>query len=372
MREPAYDENGVSIWCGDALEVLREMPDESVHCCVTSPPYWGLRDYKIAGQLGKEKTPEEYVARVVGVFAEVRRVLRPDGTLWFNVGDSYASTGGHSDTHCNDRRGQRNIYTRPEHEYRDFRIRGKEGLKPKDLVGVPWMLAFALRADGWYLRQDIIWSKPNPMPESVSDRCTKAHEYIFLLSKSRQYYFNADAIKETVSGTAHARGDGVNPKAMKMPDGWDTGAGGHGPFHRNGREKGKTRPRQNPSFSAAVNELVDNRNKRSVWTVATEACPEAHFATFPTELIKPCILAGCPAGGIVLDPFGGSGTTGEVARALHCQARLIELNPGYIEIAKRRLRQNVLLFTEPEPVEERQADPPMRTISEVYGDIEVK
>jgi len=208
------------------------------------------------------------------------------------------------------------------------------------------MLAFALRSDGWWLRQEIIWSKPNAMPESVEDRCAKSHESIFLLSKSERYFFDAEIIKERVTGEAHHRGDGVNPKSkIKMPDGWDTGPGGHGSFHRNGREKGATRSRQNESFSGAVNDLVEMRNKRSVWTVPTQPFPEAHFATFPEDLIKPCILAGCPAGGTVLDPFFGSGTTGLVASKLHCKCIGVELNEDYIQIAAKRLSQEVFDFS---------------------------
>jgi DNA modification methylase len=216
------------------------------------------------------------------------------------------------------------------------------------------MLAFALRADGWWLRQEIIWHKPNPMPESVRDRCTKAHEQIFLLAKSKTYYCDMEAIKEPVTGGSNPRGSGVNPKSYKTPDGWDTskGRGGHGAFHREGREDGqtgyqhKTRPKQNDSFSAAVTELVDNRNKRSVWTIATEPFPEAHFATFPRDLVRPCILAGCPQGGRVLDPFCGSGTTLQVARELNCLGDGIEMNLDYIRIAERRLSQSVMDFSE--------------------------
>jgi site-specific DNA-methyltransferase (cytosine-N4-specific) len=231
------------------------------------------------------------------------------------------------------------------------------GLKPKDLIGQPWMLAFALRADGWYLRQDIIWAKPNPMPESVGDRCTKSHEYLFLLSKSERYYFDAEAIKEPVTGNSHPRGSGVNPKAAaKVPANWNTSAGNgeHGNFHREGREIGKIpgvnsrmncaknvggrppQPRQNESFSAAVRGLVDTRNKRSVWTVATFPCKEAHFATYPPALITPCILAGSRPGDTILDPFGGSGTTGMVAIEHGRRAVLIELNPDYIPLIERR------------------------------------
>jgi DNA modification methylase len=357
--------NGITILQGDVREVLKTLPDESVHCVVTSPPYWGLRDYGVEGQIGLESSPSEYLTHMVDVFREVRRTLRDDGTLWVNMGDSYAS--GDRATYrsgASDNKGQQVQDDMP-------RPKTPPGLKPKDLVGMPWRLAFALQADGWFLRQDIIWHKPNPMPESVRDRCTKAHEYIFLLAKFERYYYDFERILEPVNGTAHARGDGVNPKcyngssfttgktaaphenvgqgprrAYKMPDGWDTGPGAHGSFHRNGREKGKTpKSKQNESFSAAVAGLVEARNKRSIWTVPTQAFPEAHFATFPEELIKPCVLAGCPAGGTVLDPFFGSGTTGLVARAQGCKCIGIELNPDYIKIAERRLAQEHLEFT---------------------------
>lgn len=296
-----------TIICGDCVEVMRGMDAGSVNCCVTSPPYWALRDYGVAGQLGLEETPEEYVAKMVEVFGEVKRVLRDDGTLWLNMGDSYASSGCGGGSPVDDRK--------PEYGRKGFdgdKVRGRKdgtekrntavsGLKPKDLCGIPWRLALALQADGWYLRQDIIWHKPNPMPESATDRCTKSHEYIFLLTKKSRYYYDADAIKEKTSGTAHARGNGINPKAKwKTPDGWDTskGEGGHGQFHKNGREAGHTdykyKVKQNESFSGAVNGLVDRRNKRSVWTVPIAPYSEAHFATFPPDLILPCILAGCP------------------------------------------------------------------------------
>ncbi len=241
-------------------------------------------------------------------------------------------------------------------------------MKAKDLVGIPWMLAFALRADGWYLRQEIIWHKPNPMPESITDRCTKAHESIFLLAKSSTYFFDSDAIKEKASAGTHARLPGnVNPpkgqaayesgaaehrtkagllayaerKRMKSPAGWDRskGEGGHGAFHKDGRAR-KEDPgpnnRNNASFDAAMAVMPDTRNKRSVWTVPSAPFKEAHFATYPPDLIKPCILAGCPVGGVVLDPFGGSGTTGAVALDLGRRAILIELNPEYIAIMRRR------------------------------------
>ena len=299
------------ILCGDALEQLKTLPDGSVNCCVTSPPYFGLRDYGVDGQIGLEDTPEAYVARLVEVFREVRRVLRDDGTLWLNIGDSYAANrsyqvpstkGGAKHGHGQAAGGKGS--------------RVPDGLKPKDLIGIPWMLAFALRADGWYLRQDIIWSKPNPMPESVRDRCTKAHEYVFLLSKSERYLFDADAVKEE-SKTPWSSARGFSEKGQSARS-----AGIDG--HRNGA-------------GAHSDELKTGRNRRSVWTVATRPYKGAHFATFPPALIEPCILAGSRPGDFVLDPFMGSGTTAQVAlqrgrRYLGC-----ELNPEYEELQQQRL-----------------------------------
>lgn len=315
---------------GDALATLKTLPADSVQCVVTSPPYWGLRDYGVAGQMGLEPTLEDWLAAQVAVFREVRRVLRPDGTCWVNMGDCYHSgrPGAQGDTgQMKDREITRHRVT--QHQRRI------EGLKHKDLVGQPWRLAFALQADGWWLRRDIVWHKPNPMPETVYDRPSTAHEYVFLLTKSAKYFYNTDEAREPVTGNSHARGDGINRK-IKMPDGWDTGAGGHGSFHRGGREKGKTRPKQNPSFSGAVNELVDDRNWRSVWTISTEPFHGSHFATFPETLAKRCIIAGSKAGDMVLDPFGGSGTTGAVAIGLGRRAILIELNPEYCALIRQR------------------------------------
>lgn len=297
---------------GDALEVLKTIPDESVHCCVTSPPYYGLRDYGVGGQIGLEDTPEKYVGKLVQVFREVRRVLRDDGTLWLNLGDSYNGSGGAGGDYSPGglKEGQP--------KYPGRRIKG---LKPKDLIGIPWMIAFALRSDGWYLRSDIIWHKPNCMPESVTDRPTKAHEYIFLLSKSQRYYYDADAIREPVMSeltqqkVSFKRNNSKRERAIP------------------GQKYGTHRPNRNDT------PVRDTRNKRSVWTVATKPFPKAHFATFPLKLIEPCILAGCPAGGTVLDPFVGSGTTLLVATQYHRKSIGIELNPEYIEIAKQRLSQ---------------------------------
>ena len=299
------------IYQGNCLDVLRTMPDQSVHCCVTSPPYFGLRDYGNAAQIGLEQTPAEYVARLVDVFREVRRVLRDDGTLWLNIGDSYAMStkgaGGQGKQHTN---------AGSIHKSRAWRIPPE--LKPKDLIGIPWRVAFALQADGWWLRQDIIWHKPNPMPESVRDRCTKAHEYIFLLTKSEQYYYDADVIREP-----HAR-------LWNETNGGNMADVGH-------KKNGKIESRQtHPKGYPLPNPL--GRNRRSVWTVATKPYKGAHFATFPPALIEPCILAGCPdEDGVVLDPFNGAGTTGIVALQHGRRYIGIELNPEYINLAVDRI-----------------------------------
>lgn len=343
--------NDCQIIQGNALDVLKTIESESVQCCITSPPYYGLRNYGVDGQLGLEPTPGEFLKKMVEVFLEARRVMRSDGTLWLNMGDSYNGTGDRSPS----------ILSTGQLSFRAGGIGlNVQGLKAKDLIGMPWRLAFALQEAGFWLRQDIIWSKPNPMPESVGDRCTKSHEYIFLLTKSAKYYFNADAIKEPVTGNSHSRGNGVNPKAKLYPNppGWDTstGDGGHGSFHRDGRNGNRDRslprnrngvgghldrgrPKQNESFSAAVSGLVDSRNKRSVWTVPTQPYAEAHFATFPEKLIEPCILAGSQEGDLVLDPFNGSGTTGVVSLKHRRKYIGIELNPDYIKIAERRLSE---------------------------------
>ena len=303
---------------GDCIEGMRTLPDQSVNCCVTSPPYFGLRDYGHEGQIGLEETPEQFVAKLVEAFREVRRVLKDDGTLWLNLGDSYCHT---VDSHKTKSAKQKsNVGADWDMVKRSF----AEGLKTKDLIGIPWMVAFALRADGWYLRQDIIWHKPNPMPESVTDRCTKSHEYIFLLSKSQKYYYDQDAIREP-----HKRL-------------WDESNGGN--MADTGHKKsGKIETKNtHPNGYPMPNEL--GANKRSVWTVTTKPYSEAHFATYPEDLIVDCIKAGCPEGGIVLDPFMGAGTTALVARKLNRQYVGFELNPEYIRIAKNRLQSQLGVF----------------------------
>lgn len=307
-------ERGKVILQGDALEVLRTIPDRSVNCCVTSPPYWGLRDYGVEGQLGLEPTPEEYVANLVEVFREVRRVLRDDGTLWLNLGDSYAGSGKGA---WDNKEVQKEVYV-PDKDSPQCKLKKvPQGLKPKDLVGIPWRVAFALQADGWYLRSDIIWHKPNPIPESVKDRPTKAHEYIFLLSKSQKYYYDADAIKEPAVTSGQTRKFNT-PKKV-------------------GRLVNQRKASGNESPDAEPWEVPAMKNKRSVWTVPTQPFSEAHFAVYPPKLIEPCVLAGCPVGGTVLDPFCGSGTTGLVAVQLGRKFIGIELNPEYIKIAEKRL-----------------------------------
>lgn len=363
--------SSIKILQGNCLDRLRDLPEKSVNTCVTSPPYWGLRDYgtgewqggdpdcphmrttkiskdtstghkgmfeqgNVVGdaiyktecpkcgatrkddQLGLEETPEKFTENLVKLFREVRRVLRDDGTVWLNLGDSYCGTGHKGDhidpKHKDGRNGQK------------VALNNKiQGLKSKDLVGIPWRVAFALQADGWYLRQDIIWHKPNPMPESVQDRCTKAHEYIFLLSKSPKYYYDNEAIKEKLS----------NPLRTNFVSG--------------GIKISQNKDRNDQDLhQRSKNMIFETRNKRSVWSVSPVAYKEAHFATYPPELIKPCILAGCPEGGTVLDPFGGSGTTAQVSNNLNRNAILCELNPEYVEIAKGRLQESLGMFLDME------------------------
>ena len=393
----------VSILKGDCRDVLRTLPNASVHCVVTSPPYFGLRDYGNPGQIGLEPTPDAFVAEMVAVFREVRRVLRKDGTCWLNLGDSYA--GYHGNKNAEVPTSATNGWTNGTNENARTSTANRSGIKAKDLLGIPWRVAFALQADGWYLRQDIIWSKPNPMPESVRDRCTKAHEYIFLLSKNGRYWFDADAIAEQAVGPP---GGNIVPTKGSDQEWMRT---------RRGLHLAQEKARQNGGF--------ETRNKRSVWEVTTQPYAEAHFATFPPALIEPCILAGCPdkacakcgapwvrdveiesrpnapscngkydgrgkhrtvSGGVsndarsridrgylpscgceisgnemwaadmngpyptepgtVLDPFGGAGTTGLVADRLGRNAILIELNPEYAAMAERRIRNDAGLFAE--------------------------
>jgi len=386
---PHYADASLTVHVGDCRAVMADMPAESVHCVVTSPPYWGLRDYgtatwdggdaecdhqkpnadtghiahttlgggtatnaaqvggykdlcrkcgarRIDSQLGLEPTPEAYVANMVDVFREVRRVLRDDGTLWLNLGDSYAAGGtGRRDTSGDyaDRRaeqfgsGRGNGNGPKDYAQRDV----PPGLKPKDLVGIPWRVAFALQADGWYLRSDIIWSKPNPMPESVTDRPTKAHEYVFLLTKAARYWYDADAVKEahTKTGTpAHLTG-GRGERAGTREGLRGAVVGRNRDFEQHGHQVGH-------SGEAYP---INGRNKRTVWTIATQPYPGAHFATFPEKLVEPCVKAGCPPDGVVLDPFAGSGTVGRVANRLGRRAVLIDLSADYIDQAMLRNAQ---------------------------------
>lgn len=320
---------------GDALKIMYDWEDNTFDCCITSPPYYGLRDYGHAGQIGGEKTVEEYLERVVGVMAEVRRVLKPEGTLWINLGDSYAndskwggSTGG---KHVAALHGNGSV----------GRQKRNTGLKSKDLIGIPWAVAFALRSEGWYLRQDIIWHKPNPMPESVRDRCTKSHEYLFLMTKSERYYFDHEAMQEpAIKGVAGSE--------------FFTGKTGE---HQLNRSSTKPRTAGNKSHKyvteyegsdteehrtkAGLMKIADvpweTRNRRDVWTIATKPYDKAHFATFPPALIEPCVIAGCPPDGIILDPFCGSGTTLEVATKHGRESIGIEINPDYVKLSNERI-----------------------------------
>lgn len=317
------------IYNESCLTGLAELPEKSVQMCVTSPPYFGLRDYGHADQLGLEETPEQYVANMVQVFREVRRVLKDDGVLFLNLGDSYAGgkigrDDNESTTAGTKLNGARGRYGKLEKEGNNGKQRRpSEGLKPKDLIGIPWMVAFALRADDWYLRQDIIWHKPNPMPESVTDRCTKSHEYIFLMSKSERYFFDAGAIAERA----------LQPIGVSM---------------QSGQHKQK-KIGQNLTGFLGDNAGDETRNKRSVWTIPTQPYSEAHFAVFPPNLIVPCVKAGSRPGDVVLDPFFGSGTTGEVALRLERQYVGFEINPEYVKLAERRLRAHKVNLFSPEP-----------------------
>lgn len=310
----------------DSLEGLKQMPSDFVDCCVTSPPYYGLRDYGVDGQIGLEKSPMDYINRLTEVFMEVFRVLKPEGTLWLVIGDSYAG-------------GNKGAARYPDNakKWKQGTNKGTVGnctaykyvtdCKDKDLIGIPWMMAFALRERGWYLRQDIIWHKRNPMPESVTDRCTKSHEYIFLMSKNARYYFNKDAISEPAA---------YHPPLNKLN------------INKSTRYGGKKYTMNEDIFSRTKSgnayEYTGKRNKRDVWSVSTSREQNAHFATFPEQLITPCILAGCPKDGIVLDPFMGSGTTAMVARKYQRHFVGFELNPDYIDIINKKTQVTPYLF----------------------------
>ncbi len=312
---PLFTDSHVTIHHGDAWDLAPTLEPQSVQTIVTSPPYWGLRDYGVEGQFGLEATFAEHVERLVELFRLLRPALRDDGTVWLNYGDRYVATG-----------------------------KGWGDAKPKDLLLMPPQVALALRADGWYLRQEIIWHKTNPMPETVYDRPTRTHEHIYLLSKSATYYYDHAAIAEKATG-AHAR------RAV-VPDSWIVGGGAHDTLTHSRRERDpgvgpkSTRPgtgvKANESFHASTVDLTETRNKRSVWTLPVGRMTGAHFATFPPDLIRPCVLAGCPEGGVVLDPFMGSGTTAVVARSLGRKAIGFELNADYIAMAAKRLAQGVL------------------------------
>ena len=333
----------MTILIGDAREQLATLPEQSAQMCVTSPPYFGLRNYNADGQIGLEPTVDEYVSNLVDVFREVRRVLRDDGTLWLNLGDSYvaAATGkpGIDGKMTGGRKTQSVASTRPD------KTRVGDGLKTKDLIGIPWRVAFALQADGWYLRQDIIWHKPNPMPESVRDRCTKSHEYIFLLSKSPRYYYDAEAIAEPVQGSTTIRLNQQNLANQKGSDrvpGKTNGAMKAVGPRFGGNKYGDADDPEHRTKGGATFTGSEKRNKRSVWTITTKPYSGAHFAVFPPELPQLCILAGSKPGDTVLDPFGGSGTTAQVADKHERHSILIELNPCNEPLIDARLAQPAL------------------------------
>ena len=318
----------VRILVGDCRTRLSALPDGSAQTCVTSPPYFGLRDYGMADQIGLEQTPDAFVAELVSVFREVKRVLRDDGTLWLNLGDSYARQAGDDSTKTTDGGMKTGRTGKSDQLFKSGNNTPPAGLKPKDLIGIPWRVAFALQADGWYLRSDIIWHKPNPMPESVTDRPTKSHEYLFLLSKSERYYYDADAIREPHIHADDPRNDGQRHT------------------YADDAKHNQVDPNRQRTKTDAVSFHPNGRNKRSVWTVTTKPFSGAHFATFPPDLIDPCIRAGCPKEGVVLDPFGGAGTTGLVADRLGRNAILCELNPTYASMAAERIRGENPMFAE--------------------------
>lgn len=299
----------MQILIGDSRDRLKEIPDKFFQSCITSPPYWGLRDYGHSNQIGLEQSPDEYVAELVSVFREVKRVLKDDGTLWLNLGDSYASSKDSKTVPDTLRTGDGTKVGNAAN--RNPQVIKNAGLKNKDIVGIPWTVAFALRADGWYLRQDIIWAKPNPMPESVTDRCTKSHEYLFLLTKSSSYYFDNEAIKEPTTTRDTTNRDRDSTRLNNTP----------------GRA---------PMKGLKTNDY-ETRNKRDVWTINTKPYKDAHFAVMPKALVEPCVLAGTKIGDIILDPFMGSGTVGLVALENNRQFIGVELNPEYAELAQNRM-----------------------------------
>lgn len=317
------------IFNGDCAAVLKTLPSGSVNSCITSPPYFGLRDYGCAEQIGQEETPEEYCEKLVEVFREVKRVLRDDGTLWINIGDSYATNKG----------AQPPTNTRNSCGHTASRV--PPGYKAKDLIGIPWLVAFALRADGWYLRQDIIWHKPNAMPESVNDRLTKCYEHVFLLAKSPRYFFDAAAIAEPIAESTRKRlgqdiehqagSDRVPGKTNGNMKACPPKFGGS--KYANGEEENRTKSGNAYTCAGGM------KNKRDVWTISTAPFKGAHFATFPKKLVEPMVLAGCPRGGIVLDPFTGSGTTGIVAIQNGRRFCGIELNSEYCTMATKRIEE---------------------------------
>ena len=366
---------------GNALILLKQMPDAIIDCCVTSPPYWGLRDYGHEEQIGMEETPDKFVQSLVEVFAEVKRVLKPEGTLWLNLGDTYSAHKDCKSVSDSLRKGGRseeaNVIEKGKSSSRNSQMLKSVGLKNKDLIGVPWAVAFALRSNGWWLRQDIIWHKPNPMPESVTDRCTKSHEYIFLLSKSAKYYFDLEAIQEEATGY-DGRKDTFFKGSTKYLNGFapegtseqTLAKKGHERWKKRGHkekdgETGLSEHHRNDIFTKRKNDGTNHggngtgfqdhsgysnlenpyiRNKRSVWTVNTKPYADAHFATFPEDLIMDCIKAGCPKRGLVLDPFMGAGTTALVSRKLGRNYVGIELNEKYIKIANDRLYKELGMF----------------------------
>ncbi|MCK5606596.1 site-specific DNA-methyltransferase, partial [Candidatus Pacearchaeota archaeon] len=381
--KPYFKTDNGALYQGDALKVLSGIDSESVQCCITSPPYWGLRDYGVKGQLGLEKTPEEYVSKMVEVFREVRRVLRKDGTLWLNMGDYYATGAGKHKNAGGEVKGRwghdnKRRFTKDFPQQQPNRL-PLEGLKQKDLVGIPWRVAFALQSDGWWLRQDIIeeveiycpccgwqleeriwrhgqdreiiWKKPNPMPESVTDRCTKSHEYIFLMSKSAQYSYDNEAIKEPVGpkgnansfrGGAYCNGNINNALLGKRTISGNTKVATYGKHsimdpQSSGRRMVENVKRARAEGAGHDNMFGTKRNKRSVWTVATKPYKEAHFATFPPDLILPCILAGTAEGQTILDPFAGSGTVWEVCEKYNRKSANIELSVEYCQLIKTRI-----------------------------------